>query len=142
MKPLKPAFHDQLRQIAELQYPDTCFNIVQLFSRSRHSTLAQVNPEQRFSLRGYCRIPSSTLYLEDYRRVDRDFELFLGNGEHACVALSGWWRSVQIAYLWTPEEAAWVTDSGQVVNQPFPDGLEFEQMAFNFFRLALEQRTL
>lgn len=141
MKPTKLAFPDQLRQIAELYYPDTCFKLLQLPSRPQHSTLAVANADQRFSFRGYCRLPTSTLAPEDYRRADRDFELFLSSGEHACVALSGWWRSVHIAYLWTPDEAVWVTDNGQVVNRPFPDGLEFEQMAVSFFRLALERQT-
>jgi hypothetical protein len=139
MKPIRSAFQEQLRQVAERHYPDTRFEILPLPSRPRPPSLGAGTHEQWFSFRGYCRLASTVLSPATYRRSDRDFELFLSSGEHTCVALSGWWRSLHIAYLWAAEETMWVTDDGQIVSRPFPDGLEFEQMAHSFLRLLLEQ---
>lgn len=63
-----------------------------------------------------------------YRNSKADFSLmYFPKGGH--LILSGWWRGVLLALHYDPGKQLWLSEDGDEINTPYPDGDCFESMA-------------
>ncbi|BAY87881.1 hypothetical protein NIES267_74050 (plasmid) [Calothrix parasitica NIES-267] len=127
-------FEFKALQIATKYYPYARFKLIpkQLDNSEVWFLFKAFYKEQIFS-GSSCK--SSINYIDNkYQMNAINFDIWFG--EESLLISSFWRRSLLTLIYEDSKSFAWMSDDGEKISRPYPDGLKFENMAVDLYPLA------
>lgn len=112
------------------------------FPNTRYSLRAKVNTDYiEIEFRGFFTEefdPTNRPYQNPsddyYRNRNTDFSLTYFPNKEALI-LSGWWRRALLSLCYNTNQKMWLTEDGDEITRPYPDGDKFESIAAELITL-------